>query len=125
MHDFTPEHAAVWFEIPVRDLGTAKAFYETVLQTRLRDEDNPPNPTAMFPVEDLGRGVSGHLYPSDKPARSGVTVHLLAPVPLEDTLNRVRQAGGRVVSDIVTIPDGRFAYALDPDGNSVGFFTRT
>ena len=78
----------------------------------------------LLPVENVGRGVSGHLYPSDKPASGGVTVHLVAPTPLEETLTRVKEAGGRVVSDVLTIPDGRFAYALDPDGNSVGFFTR-
>jgi predicted enzyme related to lactoylglutathione lyase len=29
----------------------------------------------------------------------------------------------KVVSPIVEIPAGRFAYCLDPDGNSIGLFT--
>jgi hypothetical protein len=31
-------------------------------------------------------------------------------------------SGGEVVSPIITIPAGRFAYCLDPDGNSFGLF---
>jgi predicted enzyme related to lactoylglutathione lyase len=31
-------------------------------------------------------------------------------------------AGGKVVSDPIAIPAGRFAYCLDPDGNSFGLF---
>ena len=38
-------------------------------------------------------------------------------VPDKDKAN-----GGEVVSPIITIPAGRFAYCLDPDGNSFGLF---
>ena len=37
-------------------------------------------------------------------------------------MDRVVENGGKVISDIVTIPAGRFAYCLDPDGNSIGLF---
>ena len=50
-------------------------------------------------------------------------MYLAAPKPLEDTLKRVAENGGKIVSEIVTIPPGRFAYCLDPDGNSIGLFT--
>ena len=42
---------------------------------------------------------------------------------LEDALSRVKDAGGRVISDIITIPVGRFAYCLDTEGNSIGLFS--
>jgi len=120
---FTPVNAAVWFEIPVTDMARAKAFYGAVLQTQLKDDNTGPNPMSLFPaMNDLS--VAGHLSPG-KPAKgTGSTIHLAAPEPLEDTLKRVGENGGKVVSDIVTIPPGRFAYCEDPDGNSVGFFTR-
>ncbi|KAB2858733.1 MAG: VOC family protein, partial [Bauldia sp.] len=54
----------------------------------------------------------------------GNTIHLASPHPLEEAIERVRTNGGKVVSDIVTIPAGRFAYCLDPDGNSFGLFGR-
>ena len=37
-------------------------------------------------------------------------------------MERVKQAGGTVVSPIIQIPPGRFFYATDPDGNSIGLF---
>jgi len=118
----TPVNAAVWFEIPVSDMKRAKAFYGAVLQTELKDENTGPNPMAVFPAES-NDSVAGHLYPG-KPAAagSGNTIHLRSPEPLEAALDRVRDSGGKVLGDIVTIPAGRFAYCLDPDGNSIGLF---
>jgi uncharacterized protein len=105
-------------------MNRAKLFYEAVLQNELKDENTGPNDTSVFAYAG-GQNVSGHLYPG-KPAAKGTgsTVHLSVPSPLEDTLERLKAAGGEVVSDIVKIPPGRFAYCLDPDGNSLGLFTR-
>ena len=93
--------------------------------TSLKEDSTGPNAMLMFPVKDEMSGTSGHLYPG-KPAAngSGNTIHLLAPEPLEESIERLKTNGGTVVSDIVTIPPGRFAYCLDPDGNSIGLFTR-
>ena len=111
-----PQNAAVWFEIPVTDMGRAKAFYDAVLDIELKDDNTGPNPMAIFPASD--GGVAGHIYPG-KPSTGGAgnTIHLASPDPLEDALERVKQNGGEVSSDIITIPPGRFAYCRDPDGN--------
>jgi predicted enzyme related to lactoylglutathione lyase len=124
MTKFTPQNAAVWFEIPVSDMKRAKAFYGAVLDTELKDDDTGPNPMSIFPAAS-DASVAGHLYPG-KPAAGagGNTVHLQSPEPLEAALDRVRDNGGKVVSGIVAIPAGRFAYCLDPDGNSIGLFGR-
>jgi hypothetical protein len=119
-----PKDAVVWFEIPVSDLEKAKSFYGAVLQSELEDQDMGPNMTSIFKPAD-GSGVSGHLYVGKPGVRGqGNTIHLASPAPLEDALERVKVAGGEVVSGIVGIPSGRFAYCLDPDGNSFGLFTR-
>jgi len=120
---FIPDHFTIWFEIPVSDMEKAVSFYNQVFQTELiRVTDMGPNEFAMFPVKDGGR--AGHLYPG-KPSASGTgsTVHLACPDTLEDTMERFAKAGGEVVSDPVAIPAGRFAYGLDPDGNSIGMFS--
>jgi uncharacterized protein len=124
MTRFTPQNSIAWFEIPVSDMNRAKAFYGAVLQNELKDENMGPNDTSVF-VYEGGQGISGHLYPGQPAAKgAGSTVHLYVPSPLEDSLERVKAAGGEVVSDIVKIPPGRFVYCLDPDGNSIGLFTR-
>lgn len=118
-----PANASVWFEIPVSDMARAKAFYGAVVQGELIDQNDGPNPMAIFPVADMKSAVSGHLYPG-RPAAggSGNTIHLATPGRLEDTMKRVTEAGGTVVSPAIDIPAGRFAYCLDPDGNSFGAF---
>ena len=116
-----PANAVVWSEIPVTDMERAKAFYATVLGAALTDQDDGPNPMAVLPCAG-DAGVAGHLYPGKPaPAGTGNTVHLAAPGSLEATMERVREAGGEVVSEAISIPAGRFFYALDPDGNSIGF----
>ena len=120
---FKPEHSVVWSELPVTDLDKAVGFYQTVLKTELRIDDTGPQKIAMFLTSDEDKGVAGHLY-EGKPAASGTgpTIHFLAPDALEDAMARVQEAGGKVVSDPISIPPGRFAYAEDPDGNSIGLF---
>jgi predicted enzyme related to lactoylglutathione lyase len=123
MNASAPENAAVWFEIPVSDMERAKAFYSAVTGCELTDNHDGPNPMAVFASAGPG-SVSGHLYPG-KPAGggSGNTIHLAVPGNLEDAMKRVSDNGGSVISPIVTIPAGRFAYCTDPDGNSIGIFT--
>ena len=121
---FTPENFAVWTEIPVTDLDRAMAFYNKVFDTDLKMVDVGPNPMAMFPTSG-NTSVAGHLYPGKPaPEGSGPTIHFVSPDSVEAAWERVKEAGGRVTSEVNANPDGRFAYCLDPDGNSIGIFTR-
>lgn len=121
----SPANLAVWFEIPVTDLDRSRVFYETVLAVPSHRDDTGPNPMINLGSEDM-TGVNGHLYPGKPAARgTGNTIHVtVGSGTLEEALTRVGPAGGEVVSPIITIPPGRFAYCLDPDGNSIGIFTR-
>jgi len=115
-------NTCVWFEIPVTDLERARAFYSAVLGRDLVRNDDGPNPMVAF-TDMSDAGVSGHLYPGTPAAAgSGPTIHLAASDGLEATSARVREAGGTVVSEPINIPFGSFFYAIDPDGNSIGFF---
>ena len=121
MSSSLPANAAVWFEIPVSDLDAAKSFYGAVLGSPLVDQEMGPNKVAIFPYDDANNGVAGHLY-EGKPAEAGKgpTVHLMVTGSLEAAMDRVTENWGQVVSDILAIPAGRFAYCLDQDGNSFG-----
>lgn len=120
---FVPKDMTVWIEIPVTDLRRAILFYETITGGSLKIQDMGGTEIAMFQVSDPVTGVAGNLY-QGKPATpgQGPTIHLAAEGALEDAMSRVKKAGGQVVSDPHVIPAGRFAYCLDPDGNSIGLF---
>lgn len=120
-----PVHASAWFEIPVTDMERAKKFYTAVLGTEFVDQDTGPNPISIFGYSAEEQAVSGHLYPG-QPAGSGngPTIHLAVADPVEAAMERLERAGGTIVSPVIEIPAGRFAYCLDPDGNSIGLFSR-
>ena len=110
-----------WTEIPVRDLEAGMAFYGAVTGNTLTKMEMGPNVTAILAGHDGAAG--GHLYvghPSE--AGKGPTAHLTCAGAVEEAMERVKAAGGQVVSPVVDIPSGRFAYAIDPDGNSIGLF---
>lgn len=117
-----PQAQIVFTEIPVADPERACRFYETLLQGVLVHSDNGPNPIWMFPHADGGH-AAGHLYPG-RPAidGNGVTAHFAVPDSLAAAMDRVRNGGGQVVSEIVDIPVGSFFYAIDTEGNSLGLF---
>lgn len=120
-----PVHAAIWFEIPVTDMEKAKKFYSAVLGTEFTEQNDGPNPIAIFGYSAEEQPVSGHLYPG-KPARegNGPTIHLAVADDVNSAMERLERAGGKVLSPVIEIPAGRFAYCLDPDGNSIGLFSR-
>ena len=115
----SPANTLVWSEIPVRDLDRGMAFYGKVFDRKLTRDDSGPNPMVVLSME----GSSANLYPGE-PARpgEGPTLHLAVPDSLEATAERCAKAGGTIKSDPIEIPHGRFQYALDPDGNSIGLF---
>jgi len=119
---FVPGGEAVRFEIPVSDLDRARSFYARILQSEIKVDDRGPNPTAIFVAKDQSADVS-HLYPETLAPRCTCgTIHLAVAAPLEEALERVAVNGGEVVSPIVAVPAGRFAYCVDLDGNSFGLF---
>jgi predicted enzyme related to lactoylglutathione lyase len=122
MAGFIPENAVVWTEIPVTDMARAKAFYGAVVGNELTDQEGGPNPMSAFASKERS-AVSGHIYPG-KPAAPGTgpTIHV-AVEAVEKAMEIVTANGGQVVSPVIEIPAGRFAYCLDPDGNSFGVFS--
>ena len=115
-----PQPTVVWAEIPVTDLDAATTFYSAVLQATLTTEMQGPNLVTGLPG---GGSSGGHLYVGTPAARgTGPSVHLGVPGALEDAMERARVAGAEVISPPIPMPFGRFAYIIDPDGNSIGLF---
>ena len=109
-----------WGEIPVTDMDKAVAFYNTVFGYSMEIDNSGPNPMAV--LGGLENTAGAHLYPGKPAADGGNTIHLAITDTLEEGIDRCWKAGGQVISPAISIPAGRFAYAKDLDGNSIGLF---
>lgn len=109
-----------WGEIPVTDMDKAVAFYNEVFGYQMEIDHSGPNPIAVLGSFEDSAGA--HLYPGIPAADGGNTIHIAIQGALEDGIARCTRAGGEIVSPTITIPAGRFAYAKDLDGNSIGLF---
>lgn len=117
-----PMNALVWSELPVSNLTNAIGFYNAVFDYDMEPTNQMgPEPVAIFPSQK--GSASAHLYQTDQETKGGPTLHFQVKVTLEDAKKRVFDAGGTVLDmPEITIPQGKFTYVKDPDGNSLGLF---
>jgi uncharacterized protein len=113
--------ALTWFEIPAADLPRATRFYETVLASKLKSQTMGQEQLSVFAYEEPG--VGGCLIARDghQAAESGTIVYLHV-ARLDDALERVGRAGGKIVWPKTALPEGLgfFAHIVDSEGNRVG-----
>lgn len=112
-----------WGEIPVTNMEKSVAFYNKVFGYDMTIDNSGPNPMAVLGNAMVAGGA--HLYPGKPSQDCGNTIHIAIEDTLEEGMARVTSAGGEVVSPAIDIPEGRFFYAKDLDGNSIGLFEAT
>jgi uncharacterized protein len=122
-----PRNAIDWFEIPVRQMDRAVAFYEALLAVPIRRERIGTAELGVFVYGDgaPGKGVGGCLLggaDAPEPSTSGSLVYLAARPTLDAVLARVEALGGRITTPKVQLPGdmGCFAHVTDSEGNRVG-----
>jgi predicted enzyme related to lactoylglutathione lyase len=115
--------AIAWFEIPVSDMRRATAFYETILGIKLNPFQVPGGGPllAMFPADG---GINGALAQHEgfyTPSLHGVLIYLNANPDVQQALDRVEAAGGKVIVPKTRISDeyGDMAVIQDSEGNRI------
>jgi predicted enzyme related to lactoylglutathione lyase len=128
MQKFNVQNNAInWFEIPVTDTARAKKFYETILDIHMEILQGPGDDVQiLFPrdpskVSALSGRVSGALVKNDraKPSAEGALVYLNASPRVQEMIDRVETAGGKVLMPKTKIPAGEISIILDTEGNRV------
>jgi hypothetical protein len=118
-----------WFEIPATDISRATKFYETIFDTQL---EQMPEMMGMkmagFPAE-MGSGkANGGLVQSTmhKPSQDGAVIYLNANPDMQPVIDRIENAGGKVVMPKTQIsPEiGHMAFFIDSEGNKVGLHSQ-
>ncbi len=119
------KNAISWFEIPATDLSRAQKFYEKILDISMTAVDLDNFQMGMFPLEDP-MGAGGALCHSEShipSATDGPLIYLNANPDLQNALDNVEAAGGKVlVSKTQISPEyGYMAVIIDTEGNRIAF----
>ncbi len=122
-------NALNWFEIPATNIERAQRFYETLMGAPMKRESMGPGMAMVnFPYsQETGVGGCVMSGPGMVPSTSGAVVYLAATPTLDAVLARLPQAGGKLLTPKVTLPDdiGVFAHIEDSEGNRVGLHAKT
>ena len=119
------KNAISWFEIPSTDINRAQKFYETIFDIQMIPMDMPQLQMRMFPIEDPMTGIGGAISCAGdfyKPsAEAGTLVYLNANPDVQNILDKIEAAGGKIVMPKTEIsPEyGHMAVFLDTEGNRV------
>jgi predicted enzyme related to lactoylglutathione lyase len=114
-------NALNWFEIPMTDVARAKKFYETIFEIEMFGMTMGGMEMIMFPMQapHSGGGLAKSEYHT--PSMTGSLVYLNANPDLQLVLDRIENAGGKIVMPKTKISDdiGAMAMFTDSEGNIV------
>ncbi len=98
-----------YVELPVADIGAAKAFYEAAFGWRLT-QFGPSYAATLSGDTDIG-------LQADSAEATKAPLPVIEVENLEASLDAVAAAGGEIVRPIFAFPGGRRFHFVDPDGN--------
>lgn len=109
-----------YFDFTVKDLDTAKTFFEHVFNWRFEKFPMPYDYYRIQAGAEGESGIDGGIGAiADTPTAEGRPLtQVTIPVPnLDDCISRVEQAGGRVIEPKMAIHGiGWFAACVEPGG---------
>lgn len=116
-----------WFEIPVSDIDRAKTFYETILDIEMVKRIDGNDEAVFFPfnpnvVQATSGRITGVLSKTHRnsPSSNGTVVYINASPGIQTVLDKVEQAGGKIIAPKIKIPAGFIAIIIDSEGNKIG-----
>ena len=108
-----------YVELPVDDLGQAKAFYARALGWAFNDYG--PDYAGIQDPGKPGQEFGG-LSPHTPPSRGEGVLALVRTENVDDALASVLAAGGRIQVELHDYPGGRRFTFADPSGNVLGVY---
>jgi predicted enzyme related to lactoylglutathione lyase len=105
-------HAIDYLEITVTDVAEAKRFYGAAFDWQFNDYG-----PEYAGIKGEGREVGG--FRQDATVRAGGPLVILYSKNLEDSVAKVRAAGGKILQPPYEFPGGRRFHFSDPAGNEL------
>ena len=115
------KHMINWFEIAVTDFDRARKFYETIFGIEMKTTEIQGYKMAFFPNED--DCVSGAICYGEGyiPSGAGALLYLNANPDVNLVLDKLVQAGGKIIVPKTMIGEdaGYYAFIVDTEGNRI------
>ncbi len=110
----------IHFELNAQDVSRAVEFYRNAFGWEISEWAGGPEYYLIKAGPGDEPGIDGAIIPA--PGKGPMTVVTIGVENIEESLERLRRAGGQTLSsEIQDIPGiGRFAYCLDTEGNQIG-----
>lgn len=122
------DNAITWIEIPVIDFDRAKKFYSTIYDYQMPDTMVGPVRMDFLLYEQQEHRVGGAICqgPGYTPSQQGILPYLNGGADLSIVLNRIEQAGGKILTPKTFIGEtlGYFAKFIDSEGNLIALHSR-
>ena len=121
-------NAINWFEIPASDISRAKKFYESIFEISMQEMQMADMKYAMFPFDPTKGKVAGGLAqsPMHTPGTTGSIIYLNANPDLQEVLDRIEKAGGKITMPKTSIgQNGFMAFFIDTEGNSMALHSNS
>ena len=101
-----------YVEFPARNIAATKAFFSSVFGWKFTDYG------AEYSAFD-NAGLAGGIYQSELCASTdtGSVLIVFYSAALEQTQQRIEQAGGKIIKPIFSFPGGRRFHFSEPSGN--------
>jgi uncharacterized protein len=112
--------AVSWFEIPAHDPQALVRFYHSAFGWTANQY--PGMDYYLLDTNAKGAGISGAITGHEHLQSPATTLYVQS---LDDAVRAVESNGGRVISEKMSVPNGTYAYAADPEGNVFGMLQQS
>lgn len=109
-----------YIELPASDIEATKGFYTEVFGWTFQDYG--PDYTSFFDGR-LAGGFTKDATVAGAGGKPHGTLVVIYSVALEETYDKVKGAGGKIVREIFGFPGGRRFHFADPNGNELAVWS--
>jgi len=116
-----------WFDIPVKNLDRAIAFYSKVFDIKIEEMEGMEGSTQRYATFPYAQGIaSGGLFEDESQiSDKGVFLYLDGGEDLAVALGRVNEAGGKVLQEKTSLGEhGFMALFQDSEGNRLALHSQ-
>lgn len=117
---------AVWVEVPVKDIERAVKFYSTIFEmsAEIRTEEGVRRSANLVPSDHAGIGASLTETANFEPSDKGPLVYIHAEGAIDETLEKIKAAGGSSVAQKTSMgPAGFYGLFKDTEGNLLALYS--